>query len=62
MMLQTNKYHRHIPLRETSKAPVDINCPSIMFVVKNMRIQAYICKITKNNLQMQEKGKGIANY
>jgi len=32
----------YIPLSETSKAPVDISCPSIMFVTKNMRMQAYI--------------------
>ena len=35
----------NIPLSDTSKAPVDINCPSIMFVTKNIRIQAYICVI-----------------
>jgi len=33
----------YIPLSETSKAPVDISCPSTMFVTKNIRIQAYIC-------------------
>jgi len=32
----------YIPLSETSKAPVDMSCPSTMFVTKNMRMQAYI--------------------
>ena len=40
----------NLPFSETSNAPVDISCPSIMFVVKNIKIQAYICNKDKNSM------------